>query len=149
MARERLRMEVRLVKILELMLTCEYGLADLSYATRMNMPLELGLLLAFGKETFVASERRYSAFRSISDLNFADIHYHQGKVRRLVVGLSRWIEQNCSRKRLTTETLLERYRRLRKIRQSLADDFDRLRAHEISALLGVAEDEFQMEIPGS
>ncbi len=98
MARERTRTEVRLLKIAELMLTCKYGFTDLSYVARMNMPLELGLLLAFGKETFIASGKRYAALRTISDLNFADIHYHEGRIRKLIVALSRWIEQNCSKK---------------------------------------------------
>ncbi len=148
-ARERSRTEVRLLKITELILTCKYGFTDLSYVTRMNMPLELGLLLAFGKETFVASKKRYSALRTISDLNFSDIHYHEGRIRRLIVALSRWIEQNCSPKRLTTETLLQRYRRLRRLRRTLGDDFDRLRPEEISKLLGVAEDEFRMKLAGT
>ena len=149
MARERSRLEVRLLKIAELMLICRYGLTDLSYPTRMNMPLELGLLLAFGKETFITSRKRYSALRTISDLNFGDIHYHEGSIRRLVVALSRWIEETCSGKRLTTETLLRRYRRLRRIRRLLGDDFDGLRPQGITALLGVAKDEFQMILPGT
>jgi hypothetical protein len=146
MSRERLRTEVRLLKIIELMLTCRYAFTDLSYLTRMNMPLELGLLLALGKETLVVSRRHYSALRTISDLNFTDIHYHEGRVRRLVVALSRWAEQNCSTKRIRTETLLQRYRRLRQLRKTLGDDFDRLRPEEISKLLGVAEDEFRMKL---
>lgn len=148
MARERSRTEVRLLKITELILTCKYGFTDLSYVTRMNMPLELGLLLAFRRETFIASGRRYGALRTISDLNFSDIHYHEGRIRRLISALSRWIEQNCSRRRLTTETLLQRYRRLRRLRQALGDDFDKLRPQEISELLGVAEDVFQMKLSG-
>lgn len=148
MARERLRTEVRFLKIIELMLTCAYGFTDLSYLTRMNMPLELGLLLAFGKETFVASHGRYTALATISDLNFTDIHYHDGGIRRLVVALSRWIEQTCSRKRIRTGTLLQRYRQLRRLRSALGDDFDRLRPEEISKLLGVAKDEFRMQLAG-
>jgi hypothetical protein len=149
MARERSRTEVRLLKIAELMLSCKYGFTDLTYVTRMNMPLELGLLLAFGKETFIASGKRYAALRTVSDLNFADIHYHEGRVRKLIAALSRWIEQNCSKKRLTTETLLQRYRRLRQLRQFLADDFDRLKPQEIVGVLGVAEDEFSMKLSGA
>jgi len=149
MARERLRMEMRLLKIAELVLACNYGFTDLSYLTRMNMPLELGLLLAFGKETLVVSRSRYSALKTISDLNFADIHYHEGRIRKLIVTLSRWIEQTCSRKRLRTETLLRRYRQLRRVRRSLGDDFDRLKAGEVSKLLGVAEDEFRMKLAGT
>lgn len=149
MARERSRMEVRLLRIFELILKCQFALTDLTYVTRMNMPLERGLLLAFGKETFVTSKKRYGALRTVSDLNFCDIHYHEGGVRRLVVGLSRWIEQNCSSKRLTTNTLLQRYSRLRQLRRYLGDDFDRLRPEEITAVLGVARDEFRMQLPGS
>lgn len=149
MARERSRTEVRLLKIIELILACKFGLTDLSYVSRMNMPLELGLLLAFGKETFIASGKRYAALRTISDLNFSDIHYHEGRVRRLIVALSRWIEQNCSDKRLTTGTLLQRYRHLRQLRQALGDDFDRLKPQEITGILGVAKDEFRMRLSGA
>lgn len=144
MARERAGMEIRLLKIVELMLSCKYGLTDLSYVRRMNMPLELGLLLAFGKETFVMTTQRYSALRTISDLDFCDIHHHQQSIRRLIVGVSRWIEQNYSSKRLTTNTLFQRYRRLRQIRRQLGEDFDRLTPQEIAKLLGVAGDEFKM-----
>ncbi len=148
MARERSRTEVRLLKITELMLACRYGLTDLSYEKRMNMPLELGLLLAFGKETFIASGRKYSSLRTISDLNFSDIHYHEGSVRRLIGALSRWVEGTCSKKRLTTHTLVQRYRRLRKLRRSLGDDFDRLKPEEIAMVLGVVRDEFQLTLEG-
>ncbi len=148
MARERTRMEIRLQRIVELLLSCRYALTDLSYARRMNMPLELGLLLAFGKETFIMTRQRYHALKTVSDLNFGDIYDHGGSVRALIVGLSRWIEQNCSRKRLTTKTLLERYGRLRKIREKLGDDFDRLAPQDIVKLLGVARDEFNMLLSG-
>lgn len=144
MARDRTRMEVRLQKIVELILSCPYGLTDLSYARRMNMPLELGLLLAYGKETFVTTSRGYGALKSISDLNFCDLHNHGGSVRAMVVGLSRWIEQNCSAKRLRTKTLLQRYRRLQKVRGELGDDFDKLTPQQVVRLLGVAQDELGM-----
>jgi hypothetical protein len=81
MARERLPMQIRVKKSRQLILSCRYGLTDLSYATRMNMPLELGFILALGKESFVMSRRPYSALRSISDLNFCDVHYHKGAIR--------------------------------------------------------------------
>ena len=149
MARERSWMEVRLLKIVELMLTCNYGLTDLSYVKRMNMPLELGLLLGFGKDSFVMSGKRYGALKTISDLNFSDIHYHEGSIRRLIAGLSRWVEQTCSTKRLTTQTLLRRYRRLKEIRERLGEDFDRRTPREIAALLPVARDEFKMILPGT
>lgn len=143
MARERNRLEVRLQKIFELILSCPLGINDLSYSSRLNMPLELGLMLALGKESFVMSGRRYAALRHISDLNFCDIHYHEGRVRNLIVGLSRWIEQNASRKRLRTDTLMERYRRFQRIRKKLGEDFDRIRPDEIVALLPITRDEYK------
>jgi hypothetical protein len=115
----------------------------------MNMPLELGLLLAFGKETFVTSGKRYGALKTISDLNFADIHYHENQVGRLIQGLSLWIEETCSSKRIAHDTLLRRYKRLRQIRRVLGPDFDRLYPQEVSDLLGVARDEFKLMLPGS
>jgi hypothetical protein len=144
MARERTRMEIRLLKIVELMLSCKFGLTDLSYVKRMNMPLELGMLLAFGKETFVITAEPYSALRTISDLNFCDIYHHERSIRRLIIGLSHWIEQNFSSKRFKTNTLLQRYRRLRRIRKQLGEDFDRLTPQEITKMLGVARDEYGM-----
>jgi hypothetical protein len=148
MARERSKLEMRLLKIVELMLRCSYGLTDLSYAKRMNMPFELGLLLAFGKESFVTSSRPYSALRSVSDLNLADIHYHRGTVSGLVKELSKWIEQTCSPKRITTRTLLRRYHRLQAIRKRLGPDFEKLPPQEIGKLLEVAQDEFRMNLSG-
>lgn len=145
MARERSKTEVRLTKIVELMLKCPYGLTDLSYLRRMNMPFELGLLLAFGKETFLASRRSYSALRSISDLNFTDIHYHRGSIRLLITNLSHWIEQNCSTKRIRNRALFRRYGRLQQIRKRLGNDFEKLKPHEIASFLPVAKDEYMMD----
>ena len=144
MARQQSHTEVRLLKILELMLSCKYAFTDLSYVTRMNMPLELGLLLAFGKETLIMSNHRYGALRTISDLNFSDIHYHEGRIGILIKELSRWIEQIFSRKFLRMKTLMQRYRRLRQIRKALKDDFDKIKPEQISKLLGVAKDEYKM-----
>lgn len=146
MARQRVGLEVRLNKIAEMIVTCRFGFTDLSYHSRMNMPLELGLLLAFGKETFVTSARKYAALRTISDLNFADIPYHGGRIRTLIEHLSRWIEQKCSRKRLSVATLLRRYRHVRRIREELGEDWGKLKAEELPKLLGVLEDEFQMKL---
>ena len=98
MAKEQTGLEIRLLKIVELMLSCRFGLTDLTYVKRMNMPLELGLLLAFGNETFVTTAAQYSALRTISDLNFGDIFAHGGRIGRLITGLSRWIEQSTGLK---------------------------------------------------
>ena len=144
MARERVGLEIRAQKIFELILSCDYGVTDLSYQRRMNMPLELGLLLALGKETFVVTERKYDALRSISDLNFGDIHYHGGSVWNLIRLLSHWMEQTCSKRHVGTESLVQRYRRTLRVRHLLGPDFDRHLPDVISGLLLVAEDEFRM-----
>jgi len=146
MAKTRVGLEVRLHKIAALMLGCGYGITDLTYVRRMNMPLELGVLLAWGKETFVASSRPYGAIKAISDLNFGDVHYHRERVGELVRQLSRWIEQHCSHQRFSVSTLMKRYRRLQRIRKSLGADFEKLTASEISKLLGIVEEEFSMEL---
>jgi hypothetical protein len=137
-------LEIRAQKIFELILSCRYGLTDLSYQRRLNMPLELGLLLALGKETFVITARKYGALRSISDLNFGDIYHHGGSVRNLILRLSHWIEQTCSKKHLATESLIQRYRRTLRVHRLLGADFDRHLPDIISGLLLVAEDEFRM-----
>jgi hypothetical protein len=142
-------METRILKIVELMFSCQFGFTDLSYVKRMNMPLELGLLLSFGRETFVTSSTRFGSLKSISDLNFADIRYYDGSVRKLISELATWIQQNCSDKHLSTKTLYTRYRRLKKIRDHLGNDFDRLMPEKIATLLGVAKDEIGLELPGS
>jgi len=146
MAKTRVGLEVRLHKIAALMLGCGYGVTDLTYVRRMNMPLELGVLLAWGKHTFVASERPYGTIKTISDLNFGDVHYHRQRVGELVRQLSRWIEQHCSRKRFSVSILMSRYRRLQRIRRSLGPDFEKLTPSEISKLLGIVEEEFSMKL---
>jgi hypothetical protein len=146
MARERMRMQVRMLKIVELMLECRYGLTDLSYVTRMNMPLELGLLLAFDKETFVMSGRRYSGLKSVSDLNFCDIHYHERSIRRLVGGLSRWVEEVCGGRHISNGALLRRYRHWKLIQRSIGPDFDRYTPEQISRMVATLERRFRMRM---
>jgi hypothetical protein len=144
MAKERSRLEVRMRKIVELMLTCQYGFTDLSYAGRMNMPFELGVLLAWGKETFVISAHPTRTIQALSDLNFGDIEFHRRRVKVLIEKFSRWIERTAVTKRLSSSTLLTRYRRWQTLRRSLGADFDRLTPAQLANLVGVAEDEFSL-----
>ena len=149
MAKEQSRLEVRMRKIVELVLTCQYGFTDLSYAERMNMPFELGILLAWGKETFVVSSHRTRTIKALSDLNFGDIEFHEGKARLLIEKFSKWIERTASSKRLRSSTLLTRYRRWLAIRRSLGRDFDRLTPAQLAKLVGVAEDAFSLRFTES
>ena len=52
--------DVRFKRILEMIMSCAFGFTDLSYEKRMNMPFELGIMVALGKDCFVVSQRRYS-----------------------------------------------------------------------------------------
>jgi hypothetical protein len=149
MAKERSKLEIRMRKIVELVLTCKYGFTDLSYATRMNMPFELGVLLAWGKETFVITSHPSRTIKALSDLNFGDIEFHRRRVKLLIEKFSRWIERTATAKRLTSATLLTRYRRWQAFRRSLGGDFDRLTPAQLANLVGVAEDEFSVRFSES
>lgn len=138
-AKERRRVEVRLLKIVELMLTCKYGVTDLSAPDRMNMPFELGLLLGFGRETFLMSGQEHSALRSISDMNFCDVYYHENSCERLILGLSQWIERSCSKRQISHRILVRRFEGLRVARKTLGEDYHKLRPHQIASLLGIAQ----------
>jgi len=149
MAKQRIRFDVRFVRILEMIATCPFGFTDLSYPERMNMPLELGLMLALGKNSFIASKRRYSAHASISDLNLGDIRYHQGRPRDLIGDFSRWIEANCSHTRITMKELLERYEAFMGLRRYLGvEEFDRLSPQQISEVLHSARRRLKLRVVG-
>jgi hypothetical protein len=51
----------------------------------MNMPFELGVLLAWGKETFVISAHPTRTIQALSDLNFGDIEFHRQRAKVLIV----------------------------------------------------------------
>jgi len=66
--------------------------------------------------------------------------------RTLIIELSRWIEQNCSRERLALSYLLKRYRRVRRIKRELPEDFDRLSPEQLAKLINIAKERFQMAL---
>lgn len=141
MAKQRATFETRFRRIWEMILTCAYGFTDLSYARRMNIPLELGLMLALGKNCFITSARRYDALSRISDLNLGDIHYHEGRPRTLIADFSRWIEENCSHQHIAVAALVNRFRAVVWLRDEHLgpDEFDRLRPENITAVLRSAQ----------
>lgn len=143
-ARVRSGTRMRLLKIVELILTCNYGFTDLSYSTRMNMPFELGLLLTFGKETFIVGRKSFSTLKTVSDLNFSDIHYHEGSVQRLISAFSRWIEQTCSLPRASIKQLMHYYRVMQQYRRYLGEDFDKLTPEEIKRLIHILQEEYNL-----
>jgi hypothetical protein len=136
MAKQRARFEVRLRKLVEMIYSSGSGLTDLSYTTRLNMPFELGLMLALGKNVFIVSRRPYSALRSISDLSLGDIAYHRGDPRRLIRQLAGWIEENCSTKHIELAPLYSRFQVFVRLRRYLGSaEFDRLSPQQISEMI--------------
>lgn len=132
LAKQQVVFDVRFKRILELITSCAFGFTDLSYEKRMNMPFELGIMMAMGKDCFIVSRRKYSGLASISDLSLGDIHYHEADPIRLVKGFSRGIESNCSLKRPPIVELVQRYHAFVRLRRALGkDDFDRLSPQEI------------------
>lgn len=147
MAKEEIGLSVRLHKIARMILSCGYGFTDLTYVKRMNLPFELGLLLAWGKDTFVVSAKPYQSLRTISDLNFGDVYYHQRSVGRLIKGFSRWLRQHYPAKEFGLDVLLERYRRWQRIRKTIGRDFDNLTPEQIGKMIEIAKEEFKLRFP--
>ena len=98
-------------------------------------------MLALGKNCFITSGRRYAALRMISDLNLGDVHYHDRRPRALIAAFSRWIEQNCTQKRIALASLRSRFRTMLLLRDRYVgqEEFDRLDPEKISELLASAE----------
>lgn len=150
MAKQRTVFDVRFKRILEMICSCPFGLTDLSYADRMNMPLELGMMLALGKNCFIMGKRRYSALARVSDLNLGDIRYHEGDPRSVIRDFSRWIEDNCSSRRLIGKELIERYEAFVALRKVLGpEEFDKLSPHEISEMLRIVRRSFNLRVIGA
>jgi hypothetical protein len=147
MAKQESGLSVRLHKIARMMLSCELAFTDLTYVKRLNMPFELGILLAWGKDNFVVSAARYESLQRISDLNFGDIHYHERSVEKLIKSLSAWLKEHYPGKAITLSELLQRYRRWQEIKRELGRDFDQLSPQEIDKMLKIAQDEYKMKLP--
>jgi hypothetical protein len=149
MAKQESGLAVRLHKIARMMLSCKFAFTDLTYVKRLNMPFELGMLLAWGKENFVVSAIRYESLRRISDLNFGDIHYHERSVKNLIASLSAWLKEHYPKKAISLSDLLQRYRRWQRIRQELGPDFDQRSPQEIDQMIKIAQAEYKMKLPSS
>ena len=93
----------RLDRIFELIQTCNYSVHDLSRVEldrtppptpRFNMPLELGLAIAWAKLNparhtwFVCESKERRAQKSLSDLNGTDLYIHHGTPTGVMCELS-------------------------------------------------------------
>lgn len=117
----------RLERILELVRSCRYSIHDLSRVQldgmaprtpRFNMPLELGLAVAWAAENplqhswLVFEEDGYRPLKSISDLNGTDFHVHHGTVEGVMRELCNAFVRK--RKRPTVPFMMAAYRKLRR-----------------------------------
>jgi hypothetical protein len=103
--------EVRLEKIIELILETKYGIHDLSRCkstkeneySRFNMPFELAIDLAcrefstdkkINNKTFlILEEEKYSVQKTLSDLSFSDTECHKGEPEELVYVVRNWFQK--------------------------------------------------------
>lgn len=100
--------EVRLEKIIELIMECKYGIHDLSRCkstkkneySRFNMPFELAIDIAAKefhpdkkiktKIFLILEEEKYSVQKSLSDLSFSDTECHDGDPEELIYNVRNW-----------------------------------------------------------
>jgi hypothetical protein len=106
--------EIRMDKILEIILECKYSIHDFSriqatqagdYA-RFNMPLELGLDLGCKyfhtnkkyreKQTLILENDKGSVHRAMSDLGGSDMRCYEGDTERLVEGVRNWLADHSA-----------------------------------------------------
>ncbi len=119
--------ERRLDRIFKLIQSCQYSIHDLSrvqldrsppVTPRFNMPLELGLAIAWAKlggahKWFVSETQPRRPLKSISDLNGTDFNIHNGTVE----GVMRELGNAFVRRRGSQPTvpqMMWTYRRLRR-----------------------------------
>ena len=104
--------ETRILKIVELIRKCGFGIHDLSRCIakekgelfRLNMPLELGLDMgakSYGgellrkKKILILEEEKYRFQAAISDLSNSDIKAHSGKPDQIVRVVRDWLVQEA------------------------------------------------------
>ena len=87
----------RLTRLMKHIQTSALVITDLSKPDRMNMPLESGMALAFGRPCgFLVDDQREKK-RHISDLDGIDMLVHRNDPLQLMTVLSGWIEQELRR----------------------------------------------------
>lgn len=92
LVKEEIPGAARICRICRLMLSCKYGITDISYSTH-NIPFELGLLLAFGKHTIILYREKHKYQKKFSDLQYRDPLVYEKKPRELIKKLSNSINQ--------------------------------------------------------
>jgi hypothetical protein len=90
--------------VVEAMMTCKYGIADISFRTH-NVPFELGLLLSYGRHTMVFDRVPHRYQLRLSDIQYRDPQVHFRDPERLIQKLSNWISQEVSEAKGTKVTV--------------------------------------------
>jgi hypothetical protein len=116
----------RLDRIFELIQTCSYSVHDLSRVEldrtppptpRFNMPLELGLAIAWAKMNpeahtwFVSESVERRAQKSVSDLNGTDFYIHNGTAE----GVMRELSNAFIRRGITVPGMMHSYKTLNRL----------------------------------
>jgi len=101
--------EIRLDKIIEIILESKYSIHDLSRIKsskkgeyyRLNMPLEIGLDLGCkkfhpdekyrGKKSLILEGERYSTNKGLSDLSGADVKCHENDAEKVIECVRTWM----------------------------------------------------------
>ena len=92
------RETVILDKIIELIGKCGYGISDLSFPTKMNLPFEHGIILGTkGVSKSCALATSFEVIKEhMSDLQGLFIKEHGDNPAKLVVELSQWLLANAT-----------------------------------------------------
>jgi len=100
LGREKITSKERICKLCVSILSCKYGIADVSYPT-LNVPFELGLLLAYNKPTALLCQKRHWIPKHFSDMQWSDsiVSYSMDK-EKLMWGLSKWISGGDIKERI-------------------------------------------------
>lgn len=98
LARSAARERIILAKILSLVDVCGYGISDLSYAERMNLPFEHGVLISRkGEDRCCAMAACFPPVRdAMSDLGGVVIREHAAEPACLVEVVAAWLTHNAA-----------------------------------------------------
>lgn len=91
--KEDVAVDNRLAEIKKNILKSSFMIADLSRPTRMNMPFEAGIAVAYDTPCVFLVDQEFKRKRNISDLAGVDFIEHSNCAQKLMKGLSLWISQ--------------------------------------------------------
>jgi hypothetical protein len=114
LGRDSVTSDLRIEKLAQMMDRCKLGVSDLSFRDRLNMPLELGMMLGGGIACAVLVKSKARLIRS-SDLLGVDPMEHGNDPKEVIRLLSKWLHDHARRRVNHYERTIARlaYRRIR------------------------------------